>query len=69
MPPTPMLTQAQVAEMLSVSPKCVEGWRLKGEGPAFYRIGGQVRYEIRDVRAWKRERRQVTNAAANASAN
>jgi len=59
MAPQPMLTQAQVAEMLNVSPKSVENWRLKGEGPAFYRIGQQVRYEIRDVRAWKRQRRHA----------
>jgi len=59
MAPQPMLTQGQVAEMLNVSAKSVENWRLKGTGPAFYRIEGQVRYEIRDVRAWKRQRRNA----------
>ncbi len=67
MAPQPMLTQAQVAEMLNVSAKSVENWRLAGKGPAFYRIEGQVRYEIRDVRAWKRQRRHAANQAPKAA--
>lgn len=33
--------------------------RHKGEGPAFLRIGGQVRYSVADIEAYENERRFV----------
>ncbi len=50
-------TQEQVAEYLGVSPRTVEGWRRRGRGPAWHRIGRSARYFKRDVLAWVRRQR------------
>lgn len=43
------LTEAQVADALAVTVNAVRGWRPKGMGPPFYKIGGAVRYDKAEV--------------------
>jgi transcriptional regulator with XRE-family HTH domain len=50
-------TQEQVAEYLGVSPRTVEGWRRRGTGPSWHRVGRFPRYFRRDVLAWVRRHR------------
>ena len=50
-------TQEQVAEYLGLSPRTVEGWRRRGRGPAWHRVGRSPRYFKRDVLAWIRRQR------------
>jgi predicted DNA-binding transcriptional regulator AlpA len=51
--PEPLLTPAQVVELLSVgSTRSLESWRRRGEGPPFVRVGKQVRYRASDLQAW-----------------
>ncbi len=51
-----LLTTEQVAEMLHLSPRTIEGLRARRLGPAFVRIGrrggrgGRVLYREQDVR-------------------
>lgn len=48
-----LLTQEQVAELLGVTPKCLEARRFKGQGPPFIRLSNRwVRYAPSDVEAW-----------------
>lgn len=45
-----LLRAAEVAEVLRTSERTLEGWRAKGTGPAFLRIGPRrVAYTVRDV--------------------
>ncbi|SEJ33265.1 Helix-turn-helix domain-containing protein [Azotobacter beijerinckii] len=61
--PTDLLTDAQVALMLDVSPKTLATWRSTGRyGLPFLRIGARIRYRRQDVLAWLESRR--TGAAA-----
>lgn len=50
----PMLRQEKVAELLDVSPKTLETWRLRGIGPRFCKISSAIRYAKADVEAWLR---------------
>lgn len=49
------LTTQEAAEYLSLSPRTMEGFRLKGGGPKFYRRGRLVRYKQADLDAWLAE--------------
>jgi hypothetical protein len=47
------LNEARAAELLSLNPRTLQQWRLKGEGPRFVRISTRcVRYRYRDLMAW-----------------
>lgn len=54
------LNQKQAAEILGVSPRTLERWRLTGEGPVFHKIGKfRVTYESEDCDAFKRAGRRT----------
>ena len=49
---SPFLNTPQTAEYLNVSPRTLEVWRVRGEGPPFYRFGhkrGAIRYHKDDL--------------------
>lgn len=55
----PLLDAKAAAEVLGVSPRMLERWRLAGTGPVYLRLGLRcVRYARADLRAWI-ERRKV----------
>lgn len=59
-----LLPQKRVAAMLSVSPRALEAWRMRGDGPPFFRISKRcVRYRRHDVEAWLASRRAGTSYA------
>ena len=43
-----------------VTPKTLANWRSEGRGPVFVKIGGKVLYDLSDVEAWERSRRQAS---------
>jgi predicted DNA-binding transcriptional regulator AlpA len=48
-----LLSQKRVAALLSVTPRAVEAWRVRGEGPSFIRISSRcIRYRRSDVEVW-----------------
>ena len=51
-----LLTTGEVAEMLRVSPRTLESWRLLARGPAFVRCGRRVGYRPEAVEHWLAER-------------
>jgi predicted DNA-binding transcriptional regulator AlpA len=48
----PLLTQRQAAEMLALSERTLERFRVSGLGPKFVRMGKSVRYRLSDVEVW-----------------
>ena len=57
------LTTHQAAEMVGLSPLTLNRYRVTGEGPAFHRFGGLVRYTREDLDRWARTRRRRSNTA------
>jgi excisionase family DNA binding protein len=46
------LTTKQAAKLLALSVGTLEGWRSRGDGPAFVKIGTAIRYSRADLDAW-----------------
>lgn len=51
-----LLTTAEAAKYLRLSPRTLEDYRIKGGGPVFIRIGlgrrAPVLYDLEDLNAW-----------------
>ena len=56
------LTVDEAAQVLCVSVKTLEAWRRLGKGPAFVKLGRSVRYTMRALDQFTRER-TVRNSA------
>jgi hypothetical protein len=55
--PDLFVNEARAAELLSVNPRTLQQWRLRGGGPPFVRISSRcVRYRWRDLLAWAEQR-------------
>lgn len=74
---TTMLSNAEAAALIGVTPKTLNWWRHIGRGPKFIKYGTHrcagVRYDPADIEAWKAERKFNStteySAAARASVN
>jgi predicted DNA-binding transcriptional regulator AlpA len=51
-PSASLLTEAQVAKRLAVKTRTLQGWRQRGVGPAFLKLGACVRYPEDGVNSW-----------------
>ena len=47
-----LLDTHALANRLTNKPNTIEGWRIKGIGPRYIKIGRLVRYRIEDVEVW-----------------
>jgi len=47
-----LVNEKQSAEILSLSIKTLQGWRWRGEGPRFLKLGRAVRYRREDLTAY-----------------
>jgi predicted DNA-binding transcriptional regulator AlpA len=47
-----LLTQRQAAEMLCLSERTLERWRVSGDGPAYVKLGRRVAYRECDLIEW-----------------
>jgi predicted DNA-binding transcriptional regulator AlpA len=66
---TKMLTTSEVAELLCVSRRTVEDWRLRGDGPPFVRLTpGVVRYKPSTLAAWCDQREMLSTSDTRRSA-
>jgi hypothetical protein len=52
LPKQNLLNEMQVAEVLAVTISAVRGWRLRGGGPRYIKIGKLVRYRPADLDAY-----------------
>jgi len=46
----PLMNEQQVADVLGLSVRTLQAWRLRDRGPTFTRIHGVVRYSEDDLR-------------------
>lgn len=51
-PMTTLLTEQDTAALLHVSVKALQGWRSRGGGPPFVKVGRCVRYRREDLQAF-----------------
>ena len=59
----PLVKPIAAAQHFAVSPKTLEEWRLRGDGPPFYKIGGRlVRYRLSEVNAWLQGRKRASTS-------
>jgi DNA-binding transcriptional MerR regulator len=58
----PLLDEQQVADILGLSARTLQAWRLRDRGPTFTRIHGVVRYSDEDVLAFIAAGRGVRRA-------
>ena len=49
---TALLTEQEAAALLHVTVKAVQGWRYRGGGPRFVKVGRCVRYRLEDLHAF-----------------
>ncbi len=47
------LNQKQLADRWAISEATLERWRWEGIGPAFLKLGGQVRYRLVDIESYE----------------
>ncbi len=47
-----LLTEIDAANLLRLSTRTLQAWRLREVGPAYLRAGRAVRYRRRDIAAW-----------------
>ena len=52
------LTERETAELLRVSARTLQRWRLTGDGPPFYAFGGRRLYAGEEVMSWSKTRRR-----------
>ena len=60
------LNQARLANRWQISPRTLERWRWKGEGPAFVKIGGRVVYRLEEIEAYEGGRRCASTSQSTA---
>jgi predicted site-specific integrase-resolvase len=60
------LNQARLANRWQISPRTLERWRWKGEGPAFVKIGGRVVYRLEEIEAYEGSRRCESTSQSTA---
>jgi len=58
------LDSTQLAERLTNRKNTIEGWRVKGIGPRYVKIGRLVRYRIEDVEAWLEAQTRTSTSQA-----
>lgn len=52
------LSTPQAAELLGLSPRTIEKWRVTGGGPVFHKFGSRVLYSQEDLERWAEGRRR-----------
>jgi len=66
---TELMTEDQAAQRLAVSTRTLQGWRVRGGGPQYLKLGrgrGCVRYKTEDLEAYldDRVRRSTSDQGA-----
>lgn len=58
----PLLDEGQASRYLRMSRRTLQGWRLKGGGPPFVRLGRNIRYRRSDLATFIRERLRLSTS-------
>ncbi len=60
-----LLSEKRAAQLLGLSEKTLQKWRLTGTGPQFVKISARcIRYRRRDLTSWAEVRLRSSTAAA-----
>lgn len=51
----PRLTEQELAERWNMSPRSLQQWRLRGQGPRYLKLGTAVRYPLEWVEEFEAE--------------
>ena len=62
--PDALLTEYAAGEILNMSIRTLQTWRVRGAGPDYVRAGRAIRYRRRDLISWI-EANTVGSVAAN----
>lgn len=57
-----LLSETQTAELLGLSIRTLQSWRLRGGGPPFAKVGRAVRYRRSDLELWLEQRLRVSTS-------
>ena len=68
MDPRKYLKPAAAAEKIGVTIGTLANWRWKGIGPAYYAIGGMIRYADDEIDTWIASGRQAVGGDRSPSA-
>ena len=52
-----IMTEADVAELMQVTVRTVQGWRYNKIGPPYTKIGGTIRYRRSQILEWMSDQR------------
>lgn len=52
---TSTLTTQEAAEVLSLSKRTLETWRITGNGPRYFKLGRAVRYSLSELAAFQQQ--------------
>lgn len=64
---TTLMNEKEAAEVLRLSPRTLQSWRVSGGGPTYRKLGRAVRYDRAQLDAWIAARSTAHTAAAQAS--
>ena len=60
---TLLIDEDTAAEMLGLSPRTLQAWRARGEGPVYIRVSSRcIRYRVTDLEEWAEERVRTSTA-------
>ena len=62
-PATALLTEHDAAALLNVSHRTLQAWRLRGNGPAYVKLGNAVRYDRATLDRFIAENTRANTAA------
>jgi predicted DNA-binding transcriptional regulator AlpA len=66
-PRSPFMNEPELAKYFGVSERTVQGWRKRSDGPPYYKIMGNVRYDRKQIDQWLRDQQvksECTGCAA-----
>ena len=58
-----LLHEKEVARLLNISPKTLQNWRVKGQGPTYIKMGYSVRYEPSVIQEYILHHRKSSTSA------
>jgi excisionase family DNA binding protein len=54
----PLMRESEAAQILGLSKRTLQKWRLTGGGPEFLKFGRAVRYSVESLERWLRQNRR-----------
>jgi hypothetical protein len=63
--PDTFLTESETAEILKLSQRTLQRWRVEGsQGLPFRRFGGVIRYSLSDIERWAAKQSRMSTSEA-----